>query len=514
MNKNLYIELLFLIFLGAITSLSLPPFNYWIVNFFTFTLLFYILFKKIYIKKNKISYFLYGWSFGFGYFISNLYWVSISLTFDSSFNYLIPFSIFLLPAFFGIFYGLISFFFIIAKSNKIISSFLFFSLIFGILEFVRGFLFTGFPWNLIVYSLSNQLEFLSILSITGTYGLNLLCISLFTSPALLLFRYSKKNISLLAFFIFLHFFFYIHGIFYEDKFNSAEKIKYDYKVRVLASNIGIDRFFTNIDTVSVINDLIELSEPNKNEKTIFVWPEGILPDVSQKELIEYDWLFNEKFSENHLLILGINSQSYQNGHENYFNSLSLYDYKLNLLKSYNKIKLVPFGEFLPFKEFLSRIGLRAITNQHHSFSKGKKREIIEIKKNNFSIRILPLICYEIIYSGKIFDDNNFDLIINISEDGWFGDSIGPRQHFAHSIFRAIESGKYIIRSSNNGITAIINPLGNIEQIVDFGKSGYIDYNENKKIQPTVFSIYGNKIFGFLILLYIFFIFSFNRFKNE
>ena len=207
MNKNLYIELLFLIFLGAITSLSLPPFNYWIVNFFTFTLLFYILFKKIYIKKNKISYFLYGWSFGFGYFISNLYWVSISLTFDSSFNYLIPFSIFLLPAFFGIFYGLISFFFIIAKSNKIISSFLFFSLIFGILEFVRGFLFTGFPWNLIVYSLSNQLEFLSILSITGTYGLNLLCISLFTSPALLLFRYSKKNISLLAFFIFLHFFF-------------------------------------------------------------------------------------------------------------------------------------------------------------------------------------------------------------------------------------------------------------------------------------------------------------------
>ena len=207
MNNNLYIELLFLIFLGAITSLSLPPFNYWIVNFFTFTLFFYFLFKKIYIKKNKISFFLYGWSFGFGYFISNLYWISISLTFDQSFNYLIPFSIVLLPAFFGIFYGLISFFFIILKSNKIISSFLFFSLIFGILEFVRGFLFTGFPWNLIVYSLSNQLEFLSILSITGTYGLNLLCISLFTSPALLMLRYSKKSIGLLIFFIVLHFFF-------------------------------------------------------------------------------------------------------------------------------------------------------------------------------------------------------------------------------------------------------------------------------------------------------------------
>ena len=106
------------------------------------------------------------------------------------------------------------------------------------------------------------------------------------------------------------------------------------------------------------------------------------------------------------------------------------------------------------------------------------------------------------------------MIINISEDGWFGKSVGPKQHFAHSIFRAIESGKYVIRSANNGLAAIINPLGAIEQKVNFGKSGYIDYDEMKKIQPTVFSKYGNKIFGLLILLYIFLIFSFNRINNE
>jgi apolipoprotein N-acyltransferase len=68
-----------------------------------------------------------------------------------------------------------------------------------------------------------------------------------------------------------------------------------------------------------------------------------------------------------------------------------------------------------------------------------------------------LICYEIIYSGKIFKNPSFDLIINISEDGWFGRSIGPKQHFAHSIFRAVESGKYLLRSANNGIAAIVNP---------------------------------------------------------
>ena len=106
------------------------------------------------------------------------------------------------------------------------------------------------------------------------------------------------------------------------------------------------------------------------------------------------------------------------------------------------------------------------------------------------------------------------MIINISEDGWFGQSIGPKQHFVHSIFRAIESGKYILRSSNNGIAAIINPIGAVEQSVDFGKSGYVDLMEMRKIQPTIFSKYGNKIFGLLTLLYILLIFSFNRTKNE
>ena len=105
-------------------------------------------------------------------------------------------------------------------------------------------------------------------------------------------------------------------------------------------------------------------------------------------------------------------------------------------------------------------------------------------------------------------------MINISEDGWFGKSIGPKQHFAHSIFRSIESGKYLIRSANNGKAALINPLGVIEKQVNFQENGYIDFEEFRKIQPTIFSIYGNKIFGLIILLYIFLIFSFNRIKNE
>ena len=514
MKKETFISYVFLIFLGSVTSLSLPPFNYFIINFFTFSLTFIFLIKKSKIHQKKKLFFLYGWLFGFGYFISNLYWISISLTFDENFKFLIPITIFLIPAFLSIFFGFATYFFIVLKSKNTINSFLIFSLLFGVLEFLRGSILTGFPWNLIAFSFSNQSEILSITSIIGTYGFNLLCISLFTSPALLVIKDTKIELGIFVFFLITFIAFYSYGVYYENKFNKEKKDVYDYKIRVVGSNISLDRFYFNIDTLAIITDLIKISNPNTKEKTIFVWPEGIFPGVYQDELKEYSSIFNENFSENHLLIIGTNTKIQNNDTEDFFNTFSVYDNKLNLLNSYNKINLVPFGEFLPFETILKKVGIKSLTNNYQSFSRGEKREIIDIKKKKFSIKILPLICYEIIYSGKIFNDHNFDLIINISEDGWFGKSIGPKQHLNHSVFRAVESGKYVVRSSNNGIASIINPLGVIEQSVAFGQSGYVDLEEIIMIKPTIFSKYGNKIFGLLILLYILLIFSFNKIKNE
>jgi apolipoprotein N-acyltransferase len=409
---------------------------------------------------------------------------------------------------------LATFCFIISKSKKVVSSFFVFSLFFGIFEFIRGSILTGFPWNLIAYSFVNHLEILSITSLIGTYGFNLFCISLFASPAIFILRETKKDIGVCVFFLILPLLFYSYGSFYKKIFSSSEVTKYEYKIRAIGSNISLDRFYSNIDPVSVINELIDISKPRKDDKTIFIWPEGILPDISQEELVEFKWLFEDAFNKNHLLFIGINSQKTIKEKINYFNSLSIYDHNLEILNFYNKINLVPFGEFLPFENILKKFGLSVITNNYQSFSSGKDRKIIELKRDNFSLKILPLICYEIIYSGKIFKNFSFDLIVNISEDGWFGRSIGPKQHFAHSIFRAVESGKYLLRSANNGIAAIVNPLGIVEQKVKYGESGYVDFKKAKKIKPTLFSKYGNKIFITLIFLYIFMIFSFNRFKNE
>jgi len=270
----------------------------------------------------------------------------------------------------------------------------------------------------------------------------------------------------------------------------------------------IKEFLGDIDYYLDQRQVESFREIEKKEKIIFIWPEGIIPGISQDQLKEYKWLFENKFNENHLLAIGINSKEDENKTIKYFNSLSIFDHDLN------KINLVPFGEFLPFEKLLKSIGLKTITNDYQSYSKGEERNIIDLKYNNLSVKILPLICYEIIYSGKIFTNSNFDYIVNISEDGWFGKSIGPEQHFTHSIFRAIESGKYVLRSANNGTTAIINPMGVIEQKVDINKSGYIDLSESRKIEMTLFAKFGNKIFGFIILLYIFLIFSFKKLKNE
>ena len=512
--KKNFLNSFYIIFLGAISSYSLPPYNYFIINFFTFSLFFIFLYKKK--EKNLInkSFFKYGWFFGFGYFLSSLYWISISLTFDESFKFLIPIAIVLLPAFLAIFYGVITYLFGAFYSKNLISLFFIFSILFGSIEFIRGFIFTGFPWNLIAYSFSENIYFIQILSVIGTYSFNLFCISLFSVPAVFILRQDRKQIIVCFFFILISVVFLIFGNLKNNQFNSLDNVKNSFVIRVLSPNISLDRFYSKQNELRIINELITLSEPEKKIPTIFLWPEGIIPDSYLSEMSIYKDLFLNNFGEDDLIIMGLNSIETIDDKNLFFNSMAVFNNKMEIIKSYNKINLVPFGEFTPFENILGLIGLKTVTNNYQSFSSGKNRTPLNIRNNQIDLSLLPLICYEIIYSGKLHDSRDFDYIINISEDGWFGNSIGPKQHFSHSIFRSIESGKYIIRSANNGISAIINPIGVIEKKVDFGSTGYIDFTAGKLSNPTLFMKYGNKIFFMIILIYIFLIFSFNKLKHE
>ena len=215
-------------------------------------------------------------------------------------------------------------------------------------------------------------------------------------------------------------------------------------------------------------------------------------------------MIKNNFNKNHLILFGINTLDETSGE--YFNSLVVVNNNFEILHQYNKKKLVPFGEFLPFEKFLNKLGLKKITEGHGSFSKGKIQKNIILN----DVNILPLICYEIIFPELTQQaSSNTNLIVNISEDGWFGDSIGPHQHFAKAIFRSIENNSFLVRSANKGISSIINNKGEIVKKLDFNEAGNIEMDI-----PILKLEYKNKndlIFFSLLFTYLF---IFLIFKNK
>ncbi len=269
LKRNIILDFFFLLILGALSSLSLPPLNFFLINFFTFSIFFIFLFKNL-DNSNKKIFFLYGWFFGFGYFLTNIYWITISLTFDQDFNFLIPIALILIPAFLALFYGFVTFIFYIFSFKNVISAFFLFSLLFGLVEFIRGNILTGFPWNLIVYSFSDNINFLSFLSVVGTYSLNLLVISFFIAPAIYILRKSKKEIVVFIIFLLFPILLLIYSTSYKNFFLSNELKENPFTIRVISSNISLDRFYKNIDTENVINELIDISSPDPEKKNFFL----------------------------------------------------------------------------------------------------------------------------------------------------------------------------------------------------------------------------------------------------
>ena len=513
LNKKLFVIYVAPFILGAITTLGLPPYNFTFVNFFTFSFLLFlvtVLKKKIeskYREKKLNYYFFYlGCSFGFGFFLFGNYWITISLTHDDNFKILIPFALILVPLFLSLFFGL-AIFIAGPYAEKKISYIFLFSVFFSALEFLRGNLLTGFPWNLISYTWSWSLETIQVLNLIGTYSLSLISITFFCTP--FLFIQNKIFVKNIIYSLILTFIFAIHYGLGSQKINN-EIFDYDtnLNVKIVSPSFSLDDFKDQSE-IERIKQLIKISSPEKLKKTIFIWPEGIFYESYLRNIKDYEDLFFKNFSENHLIILGINNIS----KSKYFNSLVILNHKLEVKSLYNKINLVPFGEFLPLEKLLSNFGLKKITRGYNSFSAGNTRKEINLGSKFYNKKIIPLICYEIIYSGKIKKKNQFpDLVVNISEDAWFGESIGPKQHFSKAVYRAIEEGIFIARSANKGISAFINPNGKVVKSLNMGEVGNLELNFPNFNKTTLFSNYGNKIFYLIIFLYMFLILIFKKYK--
>ena len=507
-NRRIFILFIFPFILGGITFLNFSPFNIFFINAISLSTLFYLIYYVK--KKTQSSYrkkpflknlFFLGSSFGFSFFLFGIYWISHSLTFDDSFKFLIPFAIIFIPLFLSLFFSIP----IMLIGNYIslkISSVILISVLFTISDFVRSFILTGFPWNIWAYSLFWSPESLQILYHIGIFSFNLVVITLLFLPAIIFFN-NKSKYFIIVIFTVLIFSNYFYGS-YKINAKKIDETVRDINFKIVTAGINLSEFK---DQKLVVSKLIRISEPKKDQKTIFVWPEGVILDYNFENLVESKKMIKENFSKNHLIILGANTKNTKNSNTNYFNSFLVIDKDFNIINQYNKQKLVPFGEFLPFEQTLKKIGLKKLTSGYQSFSKGKKNSLITLDFDGKNLKILPLICYEIIFPQLLENKKSgFNFVINISEDAWFGDSIGPQQHFVKAIFRSIETGSYTIRSANKGISAFISPEGKILKTLKSNEFGNIEMDlpvlKSKKTNVNKYLIFTLLLFIYVITFFI------------
>ncbi len=511
-NKN-FVIFIFPFLLGLLSVLSFQPFNFTLINFFIIPCLFLILTyvrkrsKNIYRKKPYIrNLFFIGYFFGIGFFLSGTYWIAYSLTFDENLNFLIPFALILIPLLLGLFFG-----FITLCSGPFLrndySSFFLFCLIFSLIEYLRGNILSGFPWNLLSYSWSWLSEVIQILNPIGVYAFNSISIAFFCSPVILFFKSKYKYLVFLTFSL-IYFSFYIYGSYKINKDQEVIKeTNQTINIKIISPNFNMRYIHSDEEIKKTINQIIRYSDPDPNKETIFLWPEGIFAGVYLEDLKKFSNIFNKSFSKNHLIIFGVNTQN--STKEKFYNSLVVINNKFEVLYKYDKEKLVPFGEFLPFEYFLEKLGLKKITYGYGSFSKGTKQKNYKLNDLN----ILPLICYEIIFPKFIqSSEKNTNLIVNISEDAWFGNSIGPHQHFAKAIFRSIENNTYLARSANKGISAFINTNGVVVKKLEPNEAGNIELNV--PLINNNFKTKNDLIFFILLFTYTIIFFLFKKKYND
>jgi apolipoprotein N-acyltransferase len=182
-----------------------------------------------------------------------------------------------------------------------------------------------------------------------------------------------------------------------------------------------------------------------------------------------------------------------------YNSIYVIDHDGTILSVYDKVHLVPFGEYLPFQDFLERLGLMQLTKVQGGFIAGDRHRAMDIPR---APKFLPLICYEIIFPGEGVPRgaDRPDWLINVTNDAWFGVSTGPYQHLEQARVRAIEEGLPLVRAANSGISAVADPLGRIITSLPLGTEGVLDSGLPAKVEPTLYSHLGERHIGLVLAL--------------
>ena len=375
-----------------------------------------------------------------------------------------------------------------------------------VIEITREFFpFTGFPWNLLGYTLSPISEIAQISSIGGVYLLSLL--AMYLSVGIFSFFYYKKFKSSIALLTLLLIFVLIYTYGYIRINNFTEKgIKK--RVALVQGNIKQNEKLDKTKKKVILEKYIKLvKEADRFNPDIIILPESSLPFYpSYIDDLYIKFFSSLKDIKTKTLLIGIDDVILTEDNEiRVFNTITLFNKKGLSIDQYRKIKLVPFGEYTPkfFKIFAKLI---PYLTTGIDFSTGERKNLIRYKE----FKIIPLICFESIFPYFVADfSKKGNIIVNTTNDAWFGNTSAPYQHFEMARLRAIETGKYLVRIANTGISAIISPTGRIEKSLKLNETGVLIGDVYLLEDKTFFVSHLKLIYSFYvifpIMLIVFFV---------
>lgn len=463
---------------GGLASLSQAPFDFPLAAFVAFPVLVWLLDGAVAAPERRGlrrlgPAFLVGWLFGFGYFLVGLWWTGNALLVEADlFAWALPLAIIGLPALLAFFYAFAAALAKIAWSDDI-GRIAALAVAFALAEWLRSFLFSGFPWNAVGYAAMPVPLAMQSLAVVGAVGVNALAVFVFSLPALLAGRdHLKLGAALGIGLVALHLGYGTLRLSQAEPTDGTESIA----IRVIQPSILQSQKWDTAERDRIFQAHLDLTtrpvDEGETAPDVIIWPETSVPFLFGDRPDALAALGAAVGDDQRLLAGIVRAQAVGEGGTDYYNSIVVIDGSGEIVDAFDKIRLVPFGEYLPFQDFLSRFGLRQLAQSIGGFSAGTTRRPLDL---GGGLSGLPFICYEVIFPG-IAPRGGTDarLLVNVTNDAWFGDTPGPYQHFRQAQFRAVESGLPLVRAANNGISAAVDGYGRVIDGLALDAVGVLD----------------------------------------
>ena len=437
--------------------------------------------------------FFIGWSFGFGWFTASLYWVGIAFLVDAgTYGWLLPLAVTGLPAFLALYWGAASW-----AANLLDQRGLWRILVFAsaltLAEYARANLFTGFPWNTPGYAGLASLGFSQAASVVGLWGLTFLVVTASATPLLFIAKHYRAGLGILV---------ALGLIVGAGEWRLVSHPQTDHekiRLRIVQPNVPQSEKWRFENSDEIFMRLLSLSDRRTPDApqgaadfTHIIWPESSVPFLMEEQQTALSAIAR-LLPDEALLLMGGLRREFAGGpgieDDRIFNSLLAISGSGEVISRSDKFHLVPWGEYLPLESFLAPLGLRRLVTLPGSFVAGVGPQTVNLPATPaFS----PLICYEVIFPGAVAaraDRPQF--LLNVTNDGWFGASSGPYQHFDQGRLRAIEEGLPLVRAANTGISGVVDGLGRVRQESILNEQAVIDSTLPQELEPTIYSKNGD-----------------------